>query len=517
MHRQSGRYPISDYYVELECLPENELFTPSDITRRKYNRKSDHESFQKMFHAIYQFGTRNGLALNPDNCIRRAGGKPFMENGRAKLMPGERRAKWYGKTWKSKLYIEDRLALKKFVAAKLVNVLTQIKEAKMEDHRKPELTDLQELVVQQTEIPKTVNKFTIWKVALLAAIVLTAGGLYNYSYLNEGFQILRSDGAQSAIEFFQNRGESYDNIFGQAWASYRNGDYEEAEKLSHKVLASRAANDQARASYLLGELKTIGGEYEQAKEHFLTAHAIYQSLGKLESQYRTQLGLTKLYLSQRDIQNASYYLNLSEQNEKAWEDEYFLYFKSQIAFSEGDYETALSLSLNREKLVNGDNSRLSGIYSDIGLYYGFIGNLEECLSYTIKAQGIASEQENKKSLMHNNLNMCLYLKCSMQDYSQLRETVLMYARSKKDMKLMEMMYFIDKFTCPLSQGDPGDLPPPDDPPPGNLLVPQFNGNPNVDPGVPHKRSDPGHLPPPSGAANTPGDSPTNPPEGGQGN
>jgi len=221
MHRQSGRYPINEYYVELECLPDNELFTPSEIVRRKYNRKSDHESFLKMFHAIYQFGIRNGLVLNPDNCLRRAGGKPFMENGRAKLVMGERRAKWYGKTWKSKLYIEDRIALKQFVATKLVNVLAQIKENKMDDHMKPEHADLHELVAQKAEIPKPVHKFALWKVALLVAIVLTAGSIYNYSYLNEGYAVLRKQGPRAAFEYFQNRGESYDNLFGLAWSAYR--------------------------------------------------------------------------------------------------------------------------------------------------------------------------------------------------------------------------------------------------------------------------------------------------------
>lgn len=439
------------------CLPDEQLFSPSEITRRKYDKTTQLESFQKMFHAIYQFGIRNGITLQPDNCLRRAGGKPFMEDGKAKLQPGERSAKWYGKTWKSKLYIEDRQAIKKFVVEKLINVLSQIQDEKAKEQ------PMEKVPLQKpTRKAKPKRKFGIWAYPLIAAILLTGFSLYNYSYLQEGFQILRQEGAQSALNFFQNRGESYDNIFGEAWASYRNGDYEHAEKLGQKVLKSGSMKNQARASYLLGDLDILEGRYEQAKEHFLTALALYQTTGKTDSQYRTQLGLTKLYLSQKDVGNASYYLNLSEQlNENAWEDEYFLYFKSQVAFLKSDFDTALSLSLEREKLAKGDNSRLSGIYSDIGLYYGFSGYLDECLSYTVKAQSMASEQENTKTLMHNNLNMCLYLKCSMQDYSELRETILSYARSKKDMKLMEMMYYIEKFSCPLTQGDPGDLPPPD--------------------------------------------------------
>lgn len=457
MHRNSGRYPKSEYYLEILCLPDNQLFSPSEITRRKYDKSKDLESFQKMFHAIYQFGVRNGIALNPDNCLRRAGGKPFMEKGRAKLKTGERSARWLGKTWKSKLYIEDHIVIKKFAVTKLVRVLSQIQAEKAKGQLMNEKP-----CQQTTQKPKTKRKYSMWGVPLIAAILLTGFSIYNYNFLREGYSVLREEGAKSAITYFQTRGETYDNIFGEAWASYRNGDYDQAETLALKVLESRAENNQARAAYLLGELKCIEGAYDEAMEHLLTALALYEAMGKTKSQYNTRLSLAKLYLSQKDVQNATYYLNLAEQNHaNAWEDEYFLYFKSEIAFLENDFEAALKLSLDRVPLAQGDVSRLSGIFSTIGLYFGLTGNLDESLAYTVKAQGMASKQENILNLMYNNLNMCLYLKCSMRDYSELRETILDYSRSNKDIRLMEMMYFIDKFTCPLTPGEPGHVPPPD--------------------------------------------------------
>jgi len=496
MHRQSGRPLKKEYYVEIELLPDGQLFSASEIARRKYDKHSDLKSYQNMFHAIYQFSVRNGINLAPDNCRRQPGGKPILEGGKARLKPGHRSARWYGRTWKSKLYVEDRIALKKYMVEKLLLVLGGIQTAKAkvararpsrEDHMEPK---------KRWSVGILVARRRWWlAVALLAAALFTAGAAYNHSLLGQGFQVLRSQGAKAALAYFQRGGESYDNLFGQAWASFRNGELQRAEELSLRVLESKQLMDQARASYLLGILKTDSGEYIQAKEFLLNAEAIFETTGNISSQYRTRLTLVKLYLAKKDFQNATYYLNLAGVNPEAERDEYYLYLHSQLAFLENDFESALELSLQREVFASDDLSVLQGVYSDIGLYYGLIGNSEKCLAYTVKAQGLAGEQENKVYLMHNNVNMCLYLKCSFQDYTQLRESILDYARRQKDVKLMEMMYFVDKFTCPIQRSDPGHPPPPDDPddPPPNGRQPE------------NQRTDPGHVPPPDDPDDPPPD------------
>ena len=459
MHRQSGRTGNKEYYLEIECLPDEQLFSPSEIARRKFDKKTQSELYSKMFHAIYQFGARNGLALAPDNGVRQVGGKPIMNNGKAKLKTGERSARWYGKTWKNKLFIEDRQAIESYVQQKLINTLNlYIEKRKLAEASLPEVT---ESVVAPFPKARPKMKFRLWQVALIAAIVFTAGSVYQYSNFQEGLGILQNQGPKAALNFFQGKGQNYETQFGTAWAAYRNGDYQFAASLCEKVLKSPSLEDQAKASYLLGDLKMIAGKYDEAKEHLLTANAIYQTTSNLRSQYRTQLVLAKLHLAQKDVRNATYYLNLADTMSASDGDEYFLYLKSQVAFLNRDYEAALSLALEREKLAGGDRSVLSGIYSDIGFYYGLLGNLDQCFLYTINAQSIASAQEDASSIMYNNVNMCLYLKCSMRDYSQLQESVLAYARSKKDVALMEQMYFVDKHGCELEQTDNGHIPPPD--------------------------------------------------------
>jgi tetratricopeptide (TPR) repeat protein len=301
-----------------------------------------------------------------------------------------------------------------------------------------------------------------WLLIAAVAMVLTGASLYNFG---QGYQIMRSEGPKAALTFFQNRGETYDSLFGKAWALYRNGEYEEAKKLGNRVLQSSTLKDQARANYLLGELHTLSGDYETAREYLLTAHAMYESRGVDVSLFRTQLALAKLSLTQKELENADYYLNLASFREKSESDQIYLYLRSQLAFFYHDYEKALELTLEQEKMVGSDSSQLAGILSDIGFYFGLVGNMEKCLSYTVKAQGLASRQENGLAQMYNNINMCLFLKCSKRDYSQLREIIVAHAYGTKDMKLLEQIYFVDKFSCPIPQTNPGHLDPPDDPPP----------------------------------------------------
>jgi len=468
MHRQSGRHLKVEYYLEIECLPDDQLFSPSEIVKRKYDKQAQPECFTRMFHAIYQFGLRNGLTLYPDNGKRLPGGKyAKTEKGRVRLKPGERRAKWLGKTWKSKLYVEDRQAIERYAKQRLVETLDMCLTGK---RRKQRVLKEKEAKMRKTRLKIRMKK-SFWMVALVAAVVLTAGSLYNYNYLHEGYAVLRSEGPKAALEFFQNRGDTYDNLFGQAWAAYRNGSLQEAERLARLVRKSSSMKDMARASYLIGELKTIDGNYDLASEHLQTALALYESTGKSQSVLRTRLALAKLYITQKDLSNAKYYINLAGAFDGAEKNHVFLYLQSQVAFLENDYDQALSLSLAREKIAREDKSQLAGIYSDIGFYYGLTGNLSKCLEYTQKAEGLAAKQENSFLLMYNKINLCLYFKCTMNDYAALMDAIFDYAKENKDTKLMEQIYFVEKFQCPIPQTDPGHLDPPDDPPPdppGNL-------------------------------------------------
>lgn len=459
MKRQSGRYLNLEYYEEIFRLPEKDLFSPSQIVRRKYNKVTQPKLYRRMLSALYRYGDRNGLRDNPDNCLKAKDGKPVLVKGKPQLLPGQSRAKWFGKTWRSHFYDDDLPYFQGELQRKVAKLLGEVLDQKQKEASKPKE------IKSPESFPRIKTRRFSMLVVAFVAIAFTAASLYNYNVLNEGYQVMRSQGPKAALEFFQNKGQTYDTLFGHAWAAYRNGNYSQAEEMSQQVLRSSVLRDKARANYLLGDLMTIAGEYEQAREHLLAAHAIYESTGKESSQFRTLLFLAKLYIAQKDFPNAEYYLNLAGLNPKAVENHFYLYQRSQLAFFNHDYDEALDLSLHREKVVGKDSSQRASILSEIGFYFGLTGELEKCLTYTTQAQGLASQQENSLALMYNNINMCLFLKCSNRDYSKLREIVVSHAHNTKDTKLMEQMHFVDKYNCPIPQTDPGHGDPPDDPPP----------------------------------------------------
>jgi len=496
MKRQVGRHLNVEYYVEILRLPGKSLFSPAQIAHRKFDKKHDSESFRRMFNAVYRFAERNGLKDKPDNCARHANGTPVVVNGTYQLLPGERRPKWYGETWRQHFYDDDLLHFRNQYREKVVNALGNILAAKQ---KKPA-----DVITLPSPNPKKRMSMKWWLIAMVA-IVFTATSLYNYNYLSQGFHVLQRQGPKAVMAFFQNRGETFDNLFGQAWAAFRNGEYKKAEELGHRVLESRTNKNQARAFYLLGSLKSQQGKYDEAHEYLLSAEATFETMNYGHGVYRTRLVLSKMYLDVKDMDNARYYANLAGANPKAQSDEYFYYIQSQIAFLFSDFEAALDFALHREKVFNGDRSQLPSIYSEIGFYYGLLGYQDQCLEYTVRAGGVANELKNNSAMMYNNINMCLYLKCAMKDYTDLRHSILVYARANKEAKLMEWMYFVDKFTCPLKRaGDGHPLPAidPDDPPPETPANRAGNGQVTRDVGS-------GDPPPPDDPNDPPPESPEN--------
>lgn len=463
MKRKAGRYPNIEYYEEILRLPGNQLFSPSQIANRKYDKKTHPELNSRMFHALYSFGERNGLKDKPDNCLRDQDGEPIVNNGKHQLIQGQGRAKWFGKTWRNALYDDDIPHFKKQLQIKITKTLANILIQKQHD------IALTKEETMSSPVPSRSFPRLKWLLVAMVAVVFTAASFYNYQVLYQGFGVMRTQGPSAALEFFQNRGETFDTLFGKAWAHYRNGNYEEAQELAQRVLTSTNLGDKARASYLLGDLMTIAGEYEKAQEYLLAAHGIYQTTGKSDSEFRALLALSKFYLSQRDLENAEYYLNLAESKPKAESDHSYLYLKSQLAFLNLDFEKALAISFQREQVVKDDHSQLAGIFSDLGFYSCLIGNYDACFSYSMKAQNTAQKLDSEILLMYNNINLFLYQKCTLQDDSYLRDTVLNYARREKDTKIMEYVYFVDKFSCPNPRPDPGHLEPPEDPPPNTQL------------------------------------------------
>ena len=304
-----------------------------------------------------------------------------------------------------------------------------------------------------------------WLLIAAVAMVLTGASLYNYNILGQGYQIMRSEGPKAALTFFQNRGETYDSLFGIGWNAFREGDYETALEYGNRVLLSRKVEDRARASYLLGVVHTNLDDKVTAEEQLKTALDLYHSLNKPLSEFRCQMAIARLNLTYEDLEVAEYYANLAEATYDAWNDQFFLYLKSQIAFLRHDYQGALALVKQQLDLVKNDKSQLAGVFGDLGFYHCLIGDLDKGLEFTMMAQSLSLKLDSEKLVMYNTINYYLYMKCSLKDYSYYRQITLDFARKHRDTKLLEKIYFVDKTTCSIPPTNPGDPDPPDDPPP----------------------------------------------------
>lgn len=133
LHRISGKKVNTEYYIEVEKLPDGQLFSAQEITSRKFDRKEKKNAFYRMSQALYRFGERNGLTIKPDNCERDADNRPMIHKGKVLLKGREKRPRWYGKTWKSKLCIEDKEAILAYARHELLLALMIAYEEKLKN------------------------------------------------------------------------------------------------------------------------------------------------------------------------------------------------------------------------------------------------------------------------------------------------------------------------------------------------------------------------------------------------
>ena len=115
MHRRSGPPVRVEYYAQVELLPDEELFSASQIASRKFDPDVQPEEWSKMADALRKFASRNQMFDRPDNCQIDDEGKPVFKNRAIQLLPGDRSRKWRGSVWKSNLFDEDRMAIREYL------------------------------------------------------------------------------------------------------------------------------------------------------------------------------------------------------------------------------------------------------------------------------------------------------------------------------------------------------------------------------------------------------------------
>lgn len=172
MHKRSGRQLKPEYYIIVELLPDNELFSAQDIASLKFDRSTQFSGYKRMYSTVYRFGDRNGLTLHPDNAQKDTNGKTLMKGGKAVLVSGDKTPKWFGKTWKAMITDEDRASILKYARVELLLAFRiALEEKKRNQHRFP-------LVVRPTSNvpPEKKAKKNGWHYPLIFAAALVILG-----------------------------------------------------------------------------------------------------------------------------------------------------------------------------------------------------------------------------------------------------------------------------------------------------------------------------------------------------
>ena len=117
MHRRSGPPVRIEYYAQVELLPDEGLFSASQIASRKFDRTTQPKEWSKMADALRKFASRNQMFDQPDNCQTDHKGNQVLKNGQIQLNPGDRSRRWCGSVWKSNLFDEDRKAIREFLGS----------------------------------------------------------------------------------------------------------------------------------------------------------------------------------------------------------------------------------------------------------------------------------------------------------------------------------------------------------------------------------------------------------------
>ena len=172
MHKRSGRQLKPEYYIVLELLNDNELFSAQEIARLKFDKSTQFSGYKRMYSTVYRFGDRNGLTLHPDNAQKGENGKTRMMGGKAVLVSGDKTPKWFGKTWKSMITDEDRASILKYARVELLLALRIAMEGKQSNQ------DQFHLVVRPTAIvtPEKKAKKNGWNYPLIFAASLVIFG-----------------------------------------------------------------------------------------------------------------------------------------------------------------------------------------------------------------------------------------------------------------------------------------------------------------------------------------------------
>lgn len=235
-------------------------------------------------------------------------------------------------------------------------------------------------------------------------IASTQGYEKAISHLKDPYQfgmdlIVKDNRPQAAVSWFagisrvetisdQER-ESY--IFGHGWALWHLQKIREALKIAIELeVIAKDNHVKVRNQFLLANIYFRTGQNEQAALFFNKALKAYSTLGIDKGVFQCLIGLANVAISTGHDSALSYIKQAKEVNEKLaisnpsikFDDSYFLGLYRDIAFSKGNYRTALDWAEKEEQFLRQKTGRSTVWVLSLcrtGIVHAFCGNYQKAI------------------------------------------------------------------------------------------------------------------------------------------
>jgi hypothetical protein len=289
---------------------------------------------------------------------------------------------------------------------------------------------------------------------LMAAMVLIVFGSIGFairpSFVNQGFNVLKSSGPQAAYDFFGGDAAEVekrnDTDWGRAWAAYRIGKFEEAESLA-RVVMDKDNDYRAASYYLLGLTSTATMAFDEAMYYFEQSLKHYELMESPKGLSVAHMGIAHMLMDRYTIDQDHGYLEKAAQHldraEFYWEpsgDHYSA--RARLAFETQDYELGLEYSIRTKDFYLDDPDQMASAISGEAFFLMLLGDVEEGYRLSLKAEAIAFELKDDKKYHFNLINEVLYRLHYGLPVDELMQMLNKYQLKKPDPYLAHVIRFL---------------------------------------------------------------------------
>lgn len=466
MRRMTGRHLGMELALTIASLPDDELFSASEVAFTKYDPKLRRTEYERLKNKLWKLANRNGLPDNPDNCARDEEGDPLLnEHARPVLQKGERYPRYQGTTWKGLLYDEDWAAVKNAPKEATSSEIHQVQETPPSSPvssptasapKENATASVTPLSPDSPELPEIVGKafkaYTWRRMRRFLFGPLGIGILFISSSLllptaiggiRHGFDavyaVFAQKGTAAALQMaISSKEDSLEMYFGSGWLYFMARDTHRARYIMNDILndPSTSLHYRAKALYVLGTLELTKKEFDKAESYFNQSISAYEGLGMSEGVGRNLIELAKVNWRQNRTPEA--FLIAHEAKEILQSGGELTKLFMRLYFETSDYEKSIAYA---HRLIAEDERVFERItaYLHLGYTYTILGNDPLALEFNAKASALIESTEDKNLRFYRFVNEIAYGECKQARVDELESLVKDYAFKYEDYIILDQL------------------------------------------------------------------------------